>query len=111
MRHLLAPRIADHDVAERRSERVDDRMDGGGEPAPRIAVHFWPAFTVISCTTSLTNSSKSACPLRVGPEDRGVERIAFGVKRIDLRDDAGCDCSSSAVLDEPVNEIASWQSR
>ncbi len=50
-----------------------------GAMARRIAVHFCPALTVISVTTSLTNRSNSGRSRRgVGAEQRGVEAVLLG---------------------------------
>ncbi len=50
-----------------------------GAMARRMAVHFCPALTVISLTTSLTNRSNSGVPgRRVGAEQRGVEAVLLG---------------------------------
>ena len=44
----------------------------------RMAVHFWPAFTVISRATSLTKRSNSGrAGGGVGAEDRGVEAVGL----------------------------------
>ena len=62
-------------AAPRRPRRARRR----GTIALRIAVHFWPALTVISRATSCTNSVElgrsRAC---IRPEDRGIQRIRFG---------------------------------
>ena len=49
-----------------------------GTMTRRIAVHFWPALTVISVTTPLTNRSNSGSSDRhVGAEDRAVQRVGL----------------------------------
>ena len=61
-----------------------------GTIARRIAVHFWPALTVISRATSLANrSNSSSSGLDVGAEDGGVERVGLGVERDRARQQVG----------------------
>ena len=61
-----------------------------GTIARRIAVHFWPALTVISRATSLAKRSNSSSSGRhVGAEDGGVERIGLGVERDRARQQVG----------------------
>ncbi len=51
---------------------------GLGTSTRRMAVHFWPALTVISVTTPLTKSSSSASDRGdVGAEDRAVQRVGL----------------------------------
>ena len=66
------------------ASRADDRLDDGVRPsrsgtiARRIAVHFWPALTVISATTPLTNRSNSGSSVVTsGTEDRAVQRVGL----------------------------------
>ena len=79
--HALGARIADDDFAERcpRGRPPRHRRCAAGTRALRMAVHFWPALTVISRTTSRMKRSNSArAGRRVRGEDAGIERIGLG---------------------------------
>ena len=58
---VLVARVADRDLRQPRADRLDDRVGRWrrARSTRRMAVHFWPAFTVISVTTPLTNRSNS----------------------------------------------------
>ena len=59
-----------------------------GTIALRIAVHFCPAFAVISRTTSRTNASNSGWPGAASrPEHAGVDRIGLADEAHRVRDD------------------------
>ena len=83
-----------------------------GTIARRIAVHFWPALTVISRATSLTKrSNSSSSGVDVGTEDRGVERVGLGVERDRAREQVrGARAASAAVSAEPVKVTTSCSS-
>ena len=77
-----------------------------------MAVHFCPAFTVISRTTSRTNSSSSGVPAPAsGPRTEELSESVSEVKRTELALTTGCWRSFSAVVADPVNDTASWQVR
>jgi hypothetical protein len=83
-----------------------------GTNARRMAVHFWPAFDVISRTTSRTNRSNSRLPLPASrPSTQPFRESASALKRTALRSTAGCARSVSAVAAEPVNDSTSCPSR
>ena len=83
-----------------------------GTSAFLMAVHFWPAFTVISRTTSRTNSSSSGVPAPAsGPSTEELSESVSEVKRTELALTTGCWRSFSAVAAEPVNDTTSWQVR
>ncbi len=61
MRTLSFGGVADHGLGQARAQLVGHRVRcWRGTMARRIAVHFWPAFTVISRATSLTKRSNSS---------------------------------------------------
>ena len=77
-----------------------------------MAVHFCPALTVISRTTSRTNSSSSGVPATAsGPRIEELSESVSAVKRTACALTAGCWRSLSAVEAEPVKDTASWQVR
>ena len=83
-----------------------------GTIALRIAVHFWPAFAVISRTTSRTNASNSGWPgAASGPSTQELIESVSLMKRTEFATIAGCVRSFCAVLAEPVNDTTSWQVR
>ena len=74
----------------------------------RIAVHFCPAFTVISRTTSRTKASKAAPPARrAGRQQRRVDAVGLDVHRHALGHDIGMAAHARAVSAEPVNATTS----
>ena len=78
--------------------------------ARRIAVHFWPALTVISVATSLTNRSNSGVPgAASGPSTEAFRLSRSATKRTDSRAITGCVWSFIAVAAEPVKLTTSWQ--
>ena len=81
-RDAFGARVAEHDLrreARRAPRRSTASTDAVGTMIRRIAVHFCPAFAVISVTTDATNASNSAVPGDgVGTEDRGVDRVGLG---------------------------------
>ena len=77
--------------------------------ARRMAVHFCPAFTVISVATSLTNRSNSGVPgAASGPSTEALRLSCSATKRTDSRMTVGCVRSFSAVDAEPVKLTTSW---
>ena len=78
----------------------------------RIAVHFCPAFTVISRTTSRTNRSSSGDPGPAsGPRIEELSESVSEVNRTALARTIRCWRSLSAVAAEPVKDTTSWQVR
>jgi hypothetical protein len=76
--------------------------------ARRIAVHFCPAFTVISRAISLMNKSNSGVPGPAsGPRTDALRLSRSAMKRTDSRAITGCDWSFIAVWAEPVKETTS----
>ncbi len=83
-----------------------------GTSALRIAVHFCPAFTVISRATSAMNSSNSGVPASASaPRMDELSESVSATKRTEFATTAGCVRSRAAVAAEPVNETTSWQPR
>ena len=77
-----------------------------------MAVHFWPAFTVISRATSWTNRSNSGVPgAASGPRIEEFSESVSATKRTEWRTTAGCVRSFAAVDAEPVKDTTSWQPR
>ena len=77
-----------------------------------MAVHFCPAFTVISFTTSFTNRSNSSLPgAASGPSIEKLSESASVLKRTLLSRIARFARSARAVWAEPVNATAHWASR
>ncbi len=73
-----------------------------------MAVHFWPAFTLISLTTSLTNSSNSGESGRAsGPSTEALSESRSATNRTLSRAITGWLCSFWAVSAEPVKETTS----
>ena len=69
-----------------------------------MAVHFWPALTVISVTSCLTYRSNSGRPgVASGPRIEQFSESASAVNRTDLATTCGCVRSRCAVEAEPVN--------
>ncbi|SLR75940.1 Uncharacterised protein [Klebsiella pneumoniae] len=78
----------------------------------RIAVHFCPAFAVISRTTSRINSANSGCSgVTSSPNTQQLSESASMVKGIDLATRLGCVRSCWPVAAEPVKVTTSWLSR
>ena len=74
-----------------------------------MAVHFWPAFTVISVTSCLTNSSNSGVPeVASGPSTEQLSESASALKRTEFATTAGWVRSLRAVAAEPVKKTRSW---
>ena len=77
-----------------------------------MAVHFCPAFAVISRTTSLTNRSNSGVPgVASGPSTAAFSESRSATKRTALREIAGWLRSFSEVSIEPVKATRSWPVR
>ncbi len=89
MRHALDRGIADLVVSRRfASARITSSTMLSGTIVRRIAVHFWPAFDVISRATSFTKRSNSSVPgAASGAEHREVERVRFLVEAHAVLDD------------------------
>ncbi len=80
-----------------------------GTIARRIAVHFWPALTVISRTTSFTNrSNSSSSGVTSGPRIAQFSESASALNGIDCATRFGCVRSFAAVSAEPVKVTTSW---
>ena len=76
--------------------------------ARRIAVHFWPALTVISRATSLTNrSNSSSSGVTSGARIAQFSESASALKGIEWRTRFGCTRSFAAVSAEPVKVTTS----
>ena len=83
-----------------------------GTMARRIAVHFWPALTVISRATSLTKSSNSSSSgVTSGARIAQLSESASALNGTDWRIRFGCTRSLAAVSAEPVKVTTSWPSR
>lgn len=79
-----------------------------GTSTRRMAVHFWPALTVISVTTALTKASNSGVPGRAsGPRMAAFSESVSEVKRTPPCTTLGCDFSDLAVAAEPVKDTRS----
>ncbi len=83
-----------------------------GTNARRIAVHFWPALTVISCTSCLTYRSNSGVPgVASGPRIEQLSESASALNRTPRETTVGCERSRCAVEAEPVKPSRSCSSR
>ena len=87
-----------------------------GAMARRMAVHFCPALTVISLTTSLTNRSNSGVPgAASGPSSEALRLSCSAMKRTLSRSTPGGSGASCAVAAEPVKLTTScpvrWSNR
>ena len=75
----------------------------------RMAVHFWPAFAVISRATSRTKRSNSGVPGPAsGPRIAAFRLSASMVKRTEFSTIAGWLRSFRPVSAEPVKVTTSW---
>ena len=75
-------------------------------------MHFWPALTVISRTTSLTNSPNSGIAgVTSGASTEQLSESVSARKRTASRTITGWVLRRDAVAAEPVNDTASWQLR
>ncbi len=78
----------------------------------RIAVHFCPAFTVISVTTEATNAVNSGLPGSAsGPSRAAFSESVSAVRCTPRRITASSTASTRAVEAEPVKPTASRTSR
>ena len=85
---------------------------GAGTSALRMAVHFCPAFTVISRTTSRMNRSNSALPgAASAPRMLELSESVSATNGTEWRTTRGCARSFAAVVAEPVKQTMSWQVR
>ncbi len=76
-----------------------------GTIALRMAVHFCPAFTLISRTTSRTKSSNSGAPACTSsPSIEELSESVSAVKRTERSAIAACRRRIAAVAAEPVKE-------
>ena len=83
-----------------------------GTIARRIAVHFWPAFTVISRATSLTKRSNSSSSGDTsGARMAQFSESASALNGIEWRTMFGCTRSFAAVSADPVKVTTSDPSR
>jgi hypothetical protein len=83
-----------------------------GTSARRMAVHFWPAFTLISFATSLTKRSNSGLSgVASGPRIEALSESCSAMKRTLSRTITGWLLSFAAVAAEPVKETTSWPVR
>ena len=79
-----------------------------GTMARRMAVHFWPALTVISRATSLTNrSNSSSSGVTSGARIAQLSESASALNGIEWRTRFGCTRSLAAVSAEPVKVTTS----
>ena len=95
--------------AARRSVRaaVTASTRSCGTITRRMAVHFWPALTVISWKTAFTNASNSGdSGSASGPRMAALRESVSAVKRTPPSCTFGCFFSVAAVAAEPVN--ATW---
>ena len=95
---VVVGRVADGDLRQPRGDRLGDRRRrcAAGTITRRIAVHFWPALTVISVTTPLTNRSNSgSLGGDVGAEDRAVQRVGLDAELDAAVQHGGC-CAQRA---------------
>ncbi len=84
-------------------------MCAAGTKVRRMAVHFCPAFTVISRTTSFTKRSNSGVPgAASGPSTVALRLSRSATKRTLSRAMTGWLWSFCAVAAEPVKETTSW---
>ena len=91
-------------------------MKARGAITRRMAVHFCPAFTVISRATSLTKRSNSGVPGPAsGPRIAALRLSASIVKRVEFSTIAAPERSLRPVQAEPVKVTTScpvtWSSR
>ena len=83
-----------------------------GTMARRMAVHFWPALTVISRATSLTNrSNSSSSGVTSGARMAQFSESASALNGMLWRTTFGCTRSLAAVSAEPVKVTTSRPSR
>ncbi len=83
-----------------------------GTRVRRMAVHFCPAFVVISRTTSLMNRSNSSVPgAASGPSTEQLSESASMLNRTAFSTTAGVSLSMRPVAADPVNATASWHPR
>ena len=87
-----------------------------GTNARRIAVHFWPALTVISVTSCVTYRSNSGVPGPAsGPRIEQLSESASALNRTERPTTTGCARSCRAVAADPVNDTRScsvrWSNR
>ncbi len=74
----------------------------------RIAVHFWPDFTVISRTTSRTSRLKASLPGAASGSSRAELRLSASMfTRTERCATAGCERITAPVSAEPVKETTS----
>ena len=80
-----------------------------GTTTRRMAVHFWPALTVISATASATKRSNSGLPgAASGPRIEALRLSCSAMKRVPSRSISPLDLSLMAVSAEPVKLTTSW---
>jgi hypothetical protein len=81
-RHALGARSTDDDLGQPLAGASRTSSTSSlGTSARRMAGHFWPASTVISVTSCLTNSPNSGVPeVAFGAEHGAVERVGLGVE-------------------------------
>ena len=83
-----------------------------GTSALRMAVHFWPALTVISLTISAANRSNSGVPgTAQGASTAALSESASALNRTARSSTPGCARSRRAVAAEPVKAMLSCPSR
>jgi len=81
---------------------------GSGTIVRRIAVHFCPAFDVISRTTSLTKRSNSSVPgFDSGPSIEKLSESASWLNRVEFSTIAFPDLSLRPVVADPVKVTTS----
>ena len=112
---FLVARVADlgrlQPVPDRGLDRVE--MLRPGAMARRMAVHFCPALTVISVTTSLTNRSNSGVPGAASGPSSEAFRLSCSATNLHRFRAAttGWERNFSAVEAEPVKLTTSWPVR
>ena len=85
-----------------RARQAHRPAHSAGTSALRMAVHFCPALTVISRTTSLTKRSNSAVPVRAsGPSTQQLSESVSATKRTEFAMTRGCWRSDLAVAPIP----------
>ena len=87
-----------------------------GTKTRRMAVHFWPDFTVISRATSLASKSKDSLPAASPGKSNAEFRLSASMfTRTECCVTAGCERITAAVSADPVNDRTSkdfsWSSR
>ena len=112
---ILTPSIAGSPITVFESCAMRDSwkasMWGSGTSMRRMAVHFWPAFTVISLRISFTNRSNSGVPGPAsGPKIAAFNESASKLKGTEFSIICGCTFKARPVVADPVNVTTSRSS-